>query len=291
MAFFENFLTLHARALKRFARRAGEAGESIGEPEMAAAVYRSVSAWYSEGVTEAEVNSYIDRLNAPDLATVTQWRIALAAKNQAACLEFESRAKSIIEEAALTLTSDFGKMLELVTLAIAHLRGVDWPTGGRRSILEDFQGRSSLKNYLRAFMAKLYFDATARDFHPADPNQVFDSKTGKTGHKLEQSKELLMLHAAFDEVLAAIEPRDRIRMALRYLYRLSSTRIARVMRESEDIQRAEVARARSQIRDALEARLKEEFQLSEAQIRDCYVQVSLEWQRTSGTLPVSRGKG
>ena len=291
MAFFDNFLTLHARALKRFAHRAGKPGESIGEPEMAAAVYRSVSAWYSEGVTVAEVNSYIDRLNAPDLASVTQWRIALAANNQPACLGFEARARSIIEEAALTLTGDFGTMLELVNLAIAHLRGVEWPTGGRKSTLEDFQGRSSLKNWLRAFTAKLYFDSTPRDLRLADSNESSDLKLAKTGQrKLDRSKELLMLHAAFEEVLAPLEPRDRLRIALRYLHRLSNTRIARVMREPEDAQGAEAARARSQIKDSLEAKLKDEFELNEAQIRDCYDKVSLEWRKISGTLPTLRGK-
>lgn len=291
MSFFDNFLTLHVRALKRFARRAGKAGESVGEPEMAAAVYRSVSAWYSEGVTTAEVNAYIDRLNAPDLAVVTQWQIALAANNQPACLEFESRARSIIEEAALTLTSDFGKMLELVNLAIAHLRGSERLTGGRKSILEDFQGRSSLKNWLRAFTAKLYFDSTPHDFGLADSKEFSDSKPVETGQpKLERSKELLIVHTAFDEVLAPLQPRDRLRMALRYLHRLSNARIARVMREPEDMQRAEVARARSQLREALEARLKHEFELNEAQIRDCYDQVSLEWRRVSGALPTFRGK-
>jgi hypothetical protein len=78
------------------------------------------------------------------------------------------------------------------------------------------------------------------------------------------------MHAAFDGALAALEPRDRLRLAYYHADGLKLAKIGGLLGEHEATVSRKLQRTRDTIREQVDRRLVEELGLDAVQLRQCY---------------------
>ena len=86
-----------------------------------------------------------------------------------------------------------------------------------------------------------------------------------------------MLQVALTAALDALAPRDRLRLAYYYVEELTLAQVGRLMDEHEATVSRHLDRTRHGIRRRIEAALRQEKKLSEAQLRLCYEYAREEW--------------
>jgi len=77
------------------------------------------------------------------------------------------------------------------------------------------------------------------------------------------------MHAVLAAAIAALEPRDRLRLRCYYAEDMTLAHIGRVTRESEATVSRQLARIRKAMREQIEQRLQSEQGFSAAEVRDC----------------------
>jgi IS30 family transposase len=85
------------------------------------------------------------------------------------------------------------------------------------------------------------------------------------------------LQAALSTVLDALAPRDRLRLAYYYAEELPLAEIGKLTGEHESTVSRRLERTRKDLRRNVEAKLREEKKLSDAQLRLCYEYAREEW--------------
>jgi len=147
-------------------------------------------------------------------------------------------------------------------------------TGGeRRSLFRYFHGRSSLATWLRAVLAQRLVDrarAGARtaplpDEEPAAPAQHAPDP--------DRGRYLPLIHAAFGDALARLDPRDRLRLRYYYAQGLTLAQTGRLLREHEASVSRHLSAARKAIRRDVERRLVE-ARLDPDEIAQCFEYVT-----------------
>ena len=86
-----------------------------------------------------------------------------------------------------------------------------------------------------------------------------------------------MLQAVLQAALAALAPRDRLRLAYYYVEGLTLAQIGKLLAEHEATVSRKLERTRREIRKQVEAALRREKKLSDAQLRLCYEYAREEW--------------
>jgi DNA-directed RNA polymerase specialized sigma24 family protein len=77
------------------------------------------------------------------------------------------------------------------------------------------------------------------------------------------------MHAVLAAAIAALEPRDRLRLRCYYAEDMTLAHIGRVTRESEATVSRQLARIRKAMREQIEQQLQSEQGFSAAEVRDC----------------------
>ena len=78
-----------------------------------------------------------------------------------------------------------------------------------------------------------------------------------------------LMQAVLTAAIAALAPRDRLRLRCYYAQEMTLAQIARVTREHEATVSRQLARTRKDLRTDLERRLQAEHGLNAAEIREC----------------------
>ena len=151
-------------------------------------------------------------------------------------------------------------------------------TGERKSLFRYFHGRSSLATWLRAVLSQRLVDrARARtrtaplpDAEPAAPPQPL-SESLSDPHR---DRYLALIHAAFRDALARLDPRDRLRLLYYYAQGLTLAQTGRLLREHEASVSRHLSSARKAIRRDVERELRESAALDPAEIERCFAYVS-----------------
>ena len=86
-----------------------------------------------------------------------------------------------------------------------------------------------------------------------------------------------LLQVALTAALAALPPRDRLRLAYYYVQDLTLAQIGRLLGEHEATASRHLDRTRRNLRNQVERALRSEKRLSDAQIRLCYEYAMEEW--------------
>jgi RNA polymerase sigma factor (sigma-70 family) len=168
-----------------------------------------------------------------------------------------------------------GSARELADSLYAELYGIKDSQGGRQSLFRYFQGRSSLATWLRAVLAQRYVDRlrAQRRLAPLDGGE--ENAPGAAGaatvaaeHDPARSRYVALLRRALAAVIAALAPRERLRLACYYVQGLTLAETGRVTHEHEATVSRQLARTRRAIRTAIECRLAAEG-LSRPEIAEC----------------------
>ena len=149
-----------------------------------------------------------------------------------------------------------------------------------RSLFRYFHGRSSLATWLRALVSQRYVDrirATRRLDPLPDEESLRLRPSGASADKSryggssdsDRGRFAAAMQAVLAAAIAALEPRDRLRLRCYYAEEMTLAAIGRVTRESEATVSRQLARTRKAMREQIERRLQQEQGFSAAEAREC----------------------
>jgi RNA polymerase sigma-70 factor (ECF subfamily) len=145
-----------------------------------------------------------------------------------------------------------------------------------RSLFCYFHGRSSLATWLRSLVSQRYVDRLreTRRLEPL-PDEVPGTAVHLRAPRYEGSdvadrgRFAAAMQAVLAAAIAALEPRDRLRLRCYYAEEMTLAQIGRVTRESEATVSRQLARTRKALRGQIESRLQREQGFSAAEVREC----------------------
>jgi RNA polymerase sigma-70 factor, ECF subfamily len=251
--------------------------------QLQAALERSIAHRFCGASPDPKsVGSYLETLHLEDLALAC----ACSAGNPAAWDLFVAKYRPELYRAARAIAgSSRGEEAarELADSLYADLYGFRDPRGERESLFDYFHGRSKLGTWLRALLAQRYVDEyrRTRRIEPLDEPANGDDRGARAAPNPppdpERGRYLAMMQAALMAALDALAPRDRLRLAYYYVEDLTLAQIGRLIGEHESTVSRHLDRTRHGLRRQMDAALREEKKLSEAQLRLCYEYAREEW--------------
>jgi RNA polymerase sigma-70 factor len=274
------------------ARAFGRAGASrwgLDERAFAHALAASVAHGLPGRPEPSEIQRYVDALHLDDLALAT----ACALGDEGAWDHFVREFRPALYRAADAVDPSGGAR-ELADGLYADLFGLEAGAGHRRSLLRHFHGRSRLTTWLRAVIAQRYVDRlrSHRRLVPLPDEDLTPSPARLTEASPERSRFVQLVELVFAAALAALTPRDRLRLSLYYVRDLTLAQIGRLLHEHEGTVSRHLTRTRRQLRTTMERDLRAAHGLDEAAIEACFQSVmddpgTLDLGRALGDLAVS----
>lgn len=248
----------------------------------------------------ADIGAYVQSLHLEDLALAC----ACAAGNEAAWDYFVREFRPVLYAAARAVAGDSAR--ELADSLYAELYGVT--TGAtiekRKSLFEYFHGRSKLSTWLRAVLAQRHVDtlrAGRRLESLDDAGQESLPGRGSVADRLassapppdpERPRYVALLQETLVNVLAALEPRDRLRLSYYYVQDLTLAQIGRLLGEHEATASRKLERTRGEVRKQVESTLRDAHRLSDTQVKLCFQYAVEEWHFDLFALnPPQAGEG
>ena len=276
-----------AAATERCWRRAGAPAEwKLTPQQFGAALEHSVVHRFAAAATEPPaktIESYLETLNAPDLALAC----ACSAGEAAAWEHFVAKFRPELYRAARAIVGAGGGdagARELADSLYANLYGMREAEGQRKSLFDYYHGRSKLGTWLHAILAQRHIDEIRRtrkmdslDEPPEEGDQQSEPVAANTSRDPERDRYLAILQTTLAAVLDALAPRDRLRLAYYYADELTLAEIGKLTREHESTVSRQLERTRRDVRHNVEAMLRKEKNLSDAQLRLCYEYAREEW--------------
>jgi RNA polymerase sigma factor (sigma-70 family) len=283
-------------------RRANAGRWQLSSDDFAAALEAGVKKAFSAATPSArDVEHYLKTLRLEDLALAC----ACAAGHEAAWDHFVLEYRPVLYRAADALDPTGGAR-ELADSLYADLFGLEneasdeasrpGRTGaGRRSLFRYFHGRSSLATWLRAVLAQRLVDRARAHARVAPLPDEEPAAPANDASDLDRNRYLALMHDAFRAAMAALEPRDRLR--LRYYYVQGSTlaETGRLLKEHEASVSRHLSSARRTLRTDVERRLSEAG-LGPEDIARCFESVTddagpLDLDRLLGAAAGARNPG
>lgn len=250
--------------------RASAARWGLAEPDFHAALVRSAAHRFAgASPSPGEVERYLGALHLEELALAC----ACARGSEAAWEHFVREYRPALLRAAMTCAPpDVAR--DLADTLYADLFGLEERDGRRRSLFDYFHGRSSLAGWLRAVIAQRVVDR-ARVARRTEPLPEDDEPGPKPAVEprlpdVDEPRQRGLVRRALAAALHALEPRDRLRLALYYTQDLTLAASGRVLGESEATVSRKLERTRRHLRGAIEQRLREVDRLSDEQIAACF---------------------
>lgn len=215
-----------------------------------------------------EVERYVESLHLSDLALAC----ACAEGDDAAWEHFVREFRPAIYRAAEAIDRAGGAR-ELADSLYADLFGLRAQDGERRSLFRYFHGRSGLGSWVRAVLSQRYVDRVRveRRFDPLPEEDAPDALAGPSRDvDPDRATFLHAMQAALAAALAALAPRDRLRLGCYYIQALKLAAIGRLLAEHEATVSRHLTRTRREIRAAVERHLRERQGYDEAAIAECF---------------------
>jgi RNA polymerase sigma factor (sigma-70 family) len=162
------------------------------------------------------------------------------------------------------------------------------PAGRRGGLFRYFHGRSKLSTWLRAVLAQRHVDALRasrrtesldeeREASGSKPSAVLRDDAGAAPPDPERVRYTALLQATLTAALAALDPRDRLRLCYYYVQDLTLAQIGRLLGEHEATVSRKLDRTRSELRKQVERRLRDTSGLSDAQVQLCFEYARGKW--------------
>jgi RNA polymerase sigma-70 factor, ECF subfamily len=273
---------------------------NLSRTQFEAALARSVAHRFANATAQppqGAIRNYLESLHHADLAL----SCACSAGSEAAWEFFVAQFRQELYRAARAMTGSASAgdsdARELADSIYADLYGLRESEGRRKSLFDYFHGRSKLGTWLRAVLAQRHVDAIrrARKFEPLENEtggercQVAeDAAAAPAGSGTlrtpvgdppdpDRARYLSLLQAALTAALASLDPRERLRLAYYYSDERTLAEIGRLLGEHEATASRKLDRTRSSLRDRVDTALREDKQLSEAQVQLCYEYARQEW--------------
>jgi RNA polymerase sigma-70 factor (ECF subfamily) len=221
-------------------------------------------------VTELEAERYAASLQLEDLALAC----ACAAGVNAAWDHFVLEYRPALYRAADAIDPRGGAR-DLADSLYADLFGLQQRQGIRQSLFRYFHGRSRLTTWLRAVLSQRYVDRLREGQRVETlPDESMPAAPIAAGSPdSERSFFAAAMREALTAAVAALAPRDRLRLNYYYAQELTLAAIGRLLREHEATASRHLTRTRRDIRHEVERRLRADYALDEPAIVECFASV------------------
>lgn len=236
---------------------------------------------------QAGLQKHIASLHLEDLALAC----GCALGNEAAWDYFVLEYRPILYRAADAIDRTGGAR-ELADGLYAELFGLKDRGGERQSLFRYFHGRSSLATWLRAILSQRYVDrirANRRLEELPDEEGVAPDRARPHPSDPDASRFASALHDALRDTIAALEPRDRLRLGCYYAQAMTLVQIGKLTRESEATVSRHLARTRRAIRDDVERRLRSHG-FGDREVQECVAGAASDAGDLDLTVLLDRGR-
>jgi len=255
--------------VERLARRAQAGRWDLSADDFAEALRRSAAHRFAgRPPSPAELEQYLESLHLEDLALAC----ACARGRESAWDHFVRQYRPILLRIA-SRGQQADRARDVADSIYGELYGLDERDGARKSLFDYFHGRSSLAGWLKAVVAQRLVDKAraARRFEPLPEDDV-STPPGSPAFELDADRQrsLGLVRQALSRALAALEPRDKLRLSLYYAQEMKLAAVGRVLGESEATSSRKLERTRGALRAAVEKRLRETERLTDAEVELCF---------------------
>jgi len=251
----------------------GDGGAFALAPELlAAALMRGARSLADAG--PGAVRRYLGVVNATDLVLACACSAGIAA----AWEKFIAEYRPILRAAARAIVRDDVVAGELADSLWADLYGLGTRNGERGSILDYFHGRSSLATWLRAVAARRHIDSIRANRANVQIDTVAPDRLPHDAgpRDPDRARLLAILNDAIAAALAALEPRDAMRLRFHYGNSMTLQEIGRIFGEREWTVSRRLKHSRRLIKTRVDATLRGAG-LDSAAIGQCYAQALEDW--------------
>jgi RNA polymerase sigma-70 factor (ECF subfamily) len=221
--------------------------------------------------TDPELLRYYESLHLVDVALAC----ACAMGKESAWDHFVAEVRPALYRAADAIDAT-GEAREVAQGLYAELFGLRDQGGVRQSLFRYFHGRSSLTTWLRSILAQRMVDRhrEARRLEPLpDADGPVALRAAAPPANPDRERFLSAMRAVLAAAIAALAPRDRLRLACYYAHNMTLAQIAALTREHEATVSRHLARTRKDIRAEVERRLRDEHRFSTAEVSECFASV------------------
>lgn len=222
-------------------------------------------------LTEEELDRYYDSLHLSDLALAC----ACAMGKESAWDHFVTTFRPAMYRAADAMDPGGGAR-DIADALYAELFGLREKDGIRQSVFRYFHGRSSLATWLRSVVAQRFVDRhreTSRLRPLPDEGDRPGLRSPQPANP-DRRRYITAFKAAIAAAIAALLPRDRLRLACYYAQEMTLAQIGKLTREHEATVSRQLARTRREVRGAVEQHLAHQHGFSNAEIRECFASVT-----------------
>jgi RNA polymerase sigma factor (sigma-70 family) len=225
-----------------------------------------------------QVESFLNSLHVRDLALAAGCRLGM----EPAWDEFVARYRIALYDAARAIVRDEIRGRQLADSLYADLYGLEIRAGARRSLLQYFDGRSSLATWLHAVLARRFIDGYRQErritsIEDCPPAVLPEAISTGDPSDPDRARYLALLRDALEDALRALQPKDRLRLSYYYLEDLTLKQIGQLLNEHESSVSRRLNRSRIALRRQVERALRRDQHLSDEQIRLCYDYATQEW--------------
>ncbi len=235
---------MDARTVQRLYRQARAERWDVPLPAFAAALEASLERAPADARRRPERD--LASLHLEDLALAC----ACAAGHEEAWEHFIREHRPVLYRAADALAPG-GAAREIADGLYGELYG--------KSLFRYFHGRSSLATWLRAVLVQRFVDGVRanRRLDPLPDDDAVGAVAQAGGQPdPDQPKFVALVQQALATAMAALEPRDRLRLGFYYAQELTLAQTGRLMGEHEATVSRHLARTRRMIRDFVEEELE-----------------------------------
>lgn len=261
---FERFAADNHLHLEEMYVTSGAASWSVAQVDFARAVWEGVSVL---AVREpGEIPKLIEKIRGEELALV----LGCVAGNERAWEAFSFGYRNAVYEAACAFTSDLAMARELTDTLTSELYGFETRDGQRRSKLNYYHGRSSLKTWLRAVVYQKFVDEyrhlVRQDQLPDDLPQPAQEKAVSAS---DEEKYAGWLGEAVSVTLRELAPEDRLVLSYYYVQLLTLKQIGRITGKHEATISRHLDGLRKKLRKRIEEYLRKVKKLSALDVERC----------------------
>jgi len=275
--------------LDRLMAKAGASDWKVPAEVFSNALERSAEkAFAGRTSSDAELDRYYDSLHLKDLALAC----ACAMGREDAWDHFVKEFRPGMYRSADAMDPSGGAR-EIAQALYAELFGLKEKDGIRQSVFRYFHGRSSLATWLRSLIAQRFIDRhrETRKLDPL-PGETAASPLRARAAPIDpdRARFVAAMRAVLAAAIAALAPRDRLRLACYYAQEMTLAQIATLTREHEATVSRQLAKTRKAIREDVERRLRDDNGFAKAEIEECFASIAddagnLDLNEWLGALP------
>jgi RNA polymerase sigma-70 factor (ECF subfamily) len=222
--------------------------------------------------SNSDLDRYYDTLHLADLALAC----ACAMGREDAWDHFVKEFRPGMYRAADAM-DPAGGARDIAQALYAELFGLREKDGIRQSVFRYFHGRSSLATWLRSLIAQRFVDRH-REIRRLDPlpddGSAAPLRASTAPIDPDRARFVAAMRAALAAAIAALAPRDRLRLACYYAQEMTLAQIGTLTREHEATVSRQLAKTRKAIREDVERRLRDDRGFSKAEIGECFASIA-----------------